>query len=334
MTKLNCAILATACAFGLLACEQDPSDASRAQAAQKAAQDAAKSDADAAQRFMRWQKAEGTEGRYETSIARYEDARGRRVDLVSVVHIGDAGYYSALEERFRSYDAVLYELVAPKGARPSQRDKSNPGLITQIQRLMKDSLGLVFQLDAIDYDAKNFVHADLSPKEFLAKQEERGESMVTLMIRMMLAGMENQKDAPPITSFHLLFGINDPMYLKFLFAQQLEQVETLLAALGGSKGEASTIIGDRNAAAIDVLDAELKAGKDEIAIFYGAAHMPDMEKRLEKRGFEFKAVEWLTAWNVMLSDEERAKRKEIEAEKAARRAEVLERRRKRAEAKK
>ncbi|MCA8970437.1 MAG: hypothetical protein KDC95_11655 [Planctomycetes bacterium] len=345
MIRMRSSITAVFCSLLLLACDEVSPDTVLAQDGNRAsskrdAQDSKKSEtapeevSDEAKRFMRWKGEHETEGRYQTSIAHYTDAAGRKVDLVAVVHIGDSGYYADLEKRFRSYDAVLYELVAPKGTRPSQRDESRPSLITRIQRLMKNSLGLVFQLDAIDYDAKNFVHADLSPKQFLEKQEERGESMVTLMIRMMLAGMQNQKDAPPITTFHILAGMNDPNYLKFLFAQQLEQVENLLAALGGSNGEKSTIIGDRNAAAMAVLEEQLDEGAKSVAIFYGAAHMPDMEKRVRALGFEPAGVEWLTAWNVMLTDEERAKRAKLEAEKTARREEILERRRKRAEAKK
>ena len=36
-----------------------------------------------------------------------------------------------------------------------------------------------------------------------------------------------------------------------------------------------------------------------LAIFYGAAHFPDMEKRMiEKMGFERKGVRWVTAWEL------------------------------------
>jgi len=39
------------------------------------------------------------------------------VDLVAAIHIGDPSYYAELNTRFRDYDAVLYELVAPQGTR-------------------------------------------------------------------------------------------------------------------------------------------------------------------------------------------------------------------------
>ena len=37
------------------------------------------------------------------------------VDLIGAVHIGDVAYYAAAQRRFEQYDALLYELVAPKG---------------------------------------------------------------------------------------------------------------------------------------------------------------------------------------------------------------------------
>ena len=40
-----------------------------------------------------------------------------------------------------------------------------------------------FQLDDVDYQKKNFVHADLDAETFAKMQEEKGESIVGLMLR-------------------------------------------------------------------------------------------------------------------------------------------------------
>jgi hypothetical protein len=43
----------------------------------------------------------------------------------------------------------------------------------------------------------------------------------------------------------------------------------------------------------------LAAGKKKIAIFYGAAHMPDFDKRLkEDFGMKRTTSEWINAWNL------------------------------------
>ena len=70
-------------------------------------------------------------------------------------------------------------------------------------------------------------------------------------------------------------------------------------ALEGEDG--STIIGQRNRKALDVLRRELAKGKKRIGIFYGAGHLPDMEERLAE-GFglypDIKSIKWLTAWDM------------------------------------
>ena len=65
--------------------------------------------------FSRWIETGETEGRFETAIVTYEDAKGRRVDLIGAVHIGDTRYYKLLQKQFTTYDALLYELVLLEG---------------------------------------------------------------------------------------------------------------------------------------------------------------------------------------------------------------------------
>ncbi|MEM9660340.1 MAG: hypothetical protein AAF961_18400, partial [Planctomycetota bacterium] len=103
-------------------------------------------------------------GEGETSGA---GAPARYLDLVGAVHVGDRSYYAALNQRFRSYDAVLYELVAPEGTVvPKGRGTSNSNPLGALQNGMKTMLEVEHQLDRVDYTKRNFVHADLSPREF------------------------------------------------------------------------------------------------------------------------------------------------------------------------
>jgi hypothetical protein len=61
----------------------------------------------------------------------------------------------------------------------------------------------------------------------------------------------------------------------------------------------SAVIGARNQRAIDVLREQLKAGGKRVAIFYGVAHMPDMEQRLtEQLGFVYLDTTWIDAWKL------------------------------------
>ncbi len=256
-------------------------------------------------------------GHFDTAIARYKDKKGRTVDLVAAVHIGDLSYFKELQKRFRANDAVLYELVAPKGKRPT-KGKKGSSMISMLQRGMKNALKLEFQLDAVDYTPENFVHADMSPKEFLA-QWEKGGGMTKLVLRAMMASGAQAQGAPKFGLVHILAAMmtkDSSRYLKFLFAHQLGDMENMIAVFGGgSKGGKSALIGKRNGACMKVLDEELGKGKSKLAIFYGAAHMQDMEERLWKRGFHKISQDWIMAWDVRLSEEEMKKAK-AKAEKA------------------
>ncbi|MBP5622738.1 MAG: hypothetical protein J6X44_12065, partial [Thermoguttaceae bacterium] len=56
----------------------------------------------------------------------------------------------------------------------------------------------------------------------------------------------------------------------------------------------------RNKKAIEAVKKELDDGKTKIAVFYGAAHLPDLERRLEKE-FGLKREgepRWFDAWNM------------------------------------
>ena len=78
----------------------------------------------------------------------------------------------------------------------------------------------------------------------------------------------------------------------------MEGMEDIMAGFEGD-GE-SVIVGERNKVAIEVLKKEMKLGRKKLGIFYGAAHMPDMEERLVKElGFAQVGKErWLIAWDI------------------------------------
>ena len=80
-------------------------------------------------------------------------------------------------------------------------------------------------------------------------------------------------------------------------AEQFENLGGQLAAIDGPEG--STIITERNKKCFEVLDKQLQVGKKTIAIFYGAGHLPDMEKRLTSDyGMKREGEKWLMAWRL------------------------------------
>ncbi|MEX2138537.1 MAG: hypothetical protein WD894_04710 [Pirellulales bacterium] len=256
-------------------------------------------------KFLRVVRADGEPVAMETSISRYvpkEPGReGLVVELISAVHIGEASYYTKLNKLFESFDAVLYELVAPEGTRVPKGGGKPRGVISGLQNGMKDMLDLEFQLNEVDYTPDNFVHADMSPEAFAKAMADRGESIWSMMFRLMGQAMAQQaagKNAPnDLEILMALFDQNRSLKLKRILAGQFENLEFVTAALSGPDG--SALIEGRNQAALTVLKKQIEAGKTKVAIFYGAGHMPDIEKRLiADFGLKHDGERWVEAWNL------------------------------------
>jgi hypothetical protein len=262
----------------------------------------------------------------DTSIVQYSETpeaaarAGRKpvtVDLVAAVHLGSEDYYENLDRRFAEYDSVLYELVAPPNARVPKPGQAPAGALGAAQQGLTKMLGLQFQLEAIDYNAENFVHADLSPKEFEAAMRKRGESWWTMFTKLMRESMARAErgDTGPAGEigvsdvFGMLFGsqADRQLRLRRLMAEQFSDMDALTAAFGGEEG--STLITDRNAAALKVLRQQIAKGDRKIAIFYGAAHMEDFDQRLrEDFGLQPGETVWLEAWELKGSPARRGSR--------------------------
>jgi hypothetical protein len=248
----------------------------------------------------------------QTAIVRYVPAKQEadsqkaplEVDLVGAIHVADADYYRELNRRFKHYDALLYELVAPDGTVvPLGRGTSNTNPLGAMQNGMKNMLELDHQLEKIDYTQPNFVHADLSPKQIQQAMKDRGEGFLQMYFEMLGESMAAQSamaakgESLDFDVFSALFAKDRALRLKTALARQLANVESVLTGFGGENG--SVLITERNKAALRVLRKEIKDGKRQIGIFYGAGHLADMDKRLRQE-FGLKPVEitWLTAWNL------------------------------------
>ncbi|TWU23723.1 hypothetical protein [Bythopirellula polymerisocia] len=226
------------------------------------------------------------------------------VDLIGAVHVGDSSYYTQLNRRFRQYQALLYELVAPPGTRVERgRGTSNLHPVGALQNSMKSLLEVEHQLEQVDYTRPNFVHADMSPEEFASSMSNRNESFMQMYTRMMgqaIALQTEQAAQGESTDFELftaMFSEDRPRMLKTAIAKQFQSMESVLTGMSGPEG--STLITERNKRALEVLRKQLRSGKQKIGIFYGAGHLTDMHERLVKDfGYEPVGIVWLEAWNL------------------------------------
>lgn len=238
--------------------------------------------------------------RLQTAVTRYEK-NGATVDLIGAVHIGDKAYYDALNKRFESYEVLLFEMIGGENIKPGPPPEPDPEDKAEAKKPWSNPLRLIYdrtakalkltgQVDHIDYHAKNFLHADLTAREFAEMQAERGESILDF-------ALSTQDGAIPPNPVGFVLGLvaGRADLLKLSVIHTLGGGDDQIASLAGD----NVIIGDRNVRCLEVLDREIAAGRRNIGIFYGAAHFPDMEKRLLELGFTRGPQEWMTAWNVL-----------------------------------
>ncbi len=249
----------------------------------------------------------------EVAIVRYASPRfaalpprqiPEYVDLVGAIHVGDLKYYEALNRRFRGYDALLYELVAPEGTVVERgRGTSNAHPLGAMQNGMKSMLELEHQLEKVDYTRPNFVHADLTPAEFKQSMAEKNEGFFQLLCRMMGQGIALQSqqaaqgESADIDIFAAFLSNDRARKLKIAMAKQFQSMESMLTGISGPEG--STLITVRNQRALDVLRQQQTAGKRKLGVFYGAGHLADMHERLvEDFGLQPVGTVWLEAWDL------------------------------------
>jgi len=260
-------------------------------------------------------------GKLETSVVTMKNEAGVEVELVGAIHVADTSYYKALNQLFTRYDALLFELVdgqslkadLESGGRKKRNAKDDSPAFTVIRTMMQ-GMGSYFRFayqtdekDGINYFAKNFVHADVSMDEFVRLQTEKGESFGTIFAKAIEGqfklGHKLQGDEPKGSQL-LLALLGDSSGLKIAMARMLGKIEMFGEDLG--LGSDSVILGERNRVALEIFDREVKAGRKHLGIFYGAAHLKDMEARLEKRGYKRTAERWMTAWDIKpRSDEQK-----------------------------
>lgn len=249
--------------------------------------------------FMRLTEGDGAKPRaLQVALAHYRDGRGRTLDLVGAVHVADRGYFEGLQDRFDNYDVVLYEMVGDPGGTGGPPASIGLNLVGLLQGGMKDALGLAFQLEEIDYDRRNFVHADMTPAEFSDSMKRREESWMGTFLQLWAVSSVTQDPAAQQAQLlKVMFARDRQMALKRMMAESLVDQAHVLEVLADEDG--SVLITERNRKALSVLKRELDKGARDLALFYGAGHLPDFHRRLTgEYGFELRNVEWLDAWDL------------------------------------
>jgi hypothetical protein len=252
---------------------------------------------------------------------------GNEIWIVAVSHIGESNYYQDIQSYLDKMTLVLYEGVGMSGSKyPADQDGrsvkekfgSSEKLRTDssIQGKIANALGLVFQLDAIDYSKANFKNCDMTFNQLQTIFEERKTAEKTISPDAVKE-WEKVKDlysgdsvAVKLMEIALkLIGSSPKMsaMMKMVFIETLGKVEGDLSQWSGLpegvKELFEVLIKERNRVIIEQLKKELVKSKRgrKIALFYGAAHCGDLEKQIVAN-FNYRAIDqiWVTAISVDL----------------------------------
>jgi hypothetical protein len=257
------------------------------------------------------------------------------ISLVGVSHLGETNYYQALQRRLDAQALVLFEGVRRPDALNDEREPKNASAPrkmevdeTSIQFTMAQSLGLAFQLNIIDYDRPHFRNSDMSLDQIgrvLSGGRAARPANPSTPSLAAPSAQTNQASA----EFQILMQVMDGTsaigriagaIVRFLGSSPRLQATTklmLIELLGNLQGDMtemgalppdlkrllSVLLHARNGVVVHDLKAELQEPSPPatIAVFYGAAHMHDLEKRIcEELGYHAAGDEWLPAITVNL----------------------------------
>ncbi len=238
----------------------------------------------------------------DTSLVTFVSSDGNlRVTLIGAIHIAERQYYKKLNDIFTNYDTVLFEMVSDGDPRPISSREAG-GFISTLQRLGGYMMDLDYQIGSIDYHADNFVHADMTATEFNAATRQRGDGFIVWYLRSYgyaLATPLNESNSQnsDLELLKLLLLPQKSRTLRRLNAPSMVNLKSTTIPVEGRDG--STLIRDRNTKALEVLRKQLDTGKKNVAIFYGAAHLPDFARRLQT-DFDMKPekITWIPCWQL------------------------------------
>lgn len=175
-----------------------------------------------------------------------------------------------------------------------------------LQGTMAEALDLVFQLDHIDYDRPNFKPCDMSIEQLQKAMGGGGEGNKEL--KKMMSMMDGQSLATGLLKIGAALLKANPQWQSLIKVMMIEMLGSLEGDLSQNAALPTNmqrlmeiIVRDRNEIVMVALKETVKAedAPNSIAVFYGAGHMDDLERRMIKEmGYEPAEDVWLPAFSA------------------------------------
>jgi len=175
-----------------------------------------------------------------------------------------------------------------------------------IQVQLAQALGLEFQLTAIDYTHESWRNSDLSIDEVQARLKDSGAGGEALF--KMLDGSSFSAKALGWVLGIMKTSPTMQSMGKLMIIEMLSRAEELTSSSSAMGAETSklmqVIIIDRNKAVLaDLAKLIEEEGKTpSVALFYGAGHLPDLERAVTgDMGYVFDSEQWFASIDMDLS---------------------------------
>jgi len=203
--------------------------------------------------------------------------------------------------------ADLTKRVTPR-LKPLTSEASTSGgggsEISDLQLTMARSFGLTYQLHEVDYSSLSYVPSDMSARQiesafakvglymdFSGDGDGEGDGGKALLREMGGPGAGLSLGVMKMLSGFIEASPGLQQLARLMMVELLSRDDLMQMAADamGNPGVLEVLIDQRNQVVLDDLHAVLKMDEppEEIGIFYGAAHLPDMAERLkEQLGYE------------------------------------------------
>jgi hypothetical protein len=175
---------------------------------------------------------------------------------------------------------------------------AEPGLQARLAKAFR----LRFQLDEMDESGEAWRNSDLSIDEVQRALEDRGVEDVMLFDLLDGSSGMAKIAAGVLKLIEALPGAAPRGRLMIMEMLALADTSTLAGGMQGGEKLVEVLIDERNKKVIEDL-REVLAEPDHatVGVVYGAAHMPDLERRLvEELGYEPSSEQWIPAMRLPL----------------------------------
>ncbi|HWV99577.1 MAG TPA: hypothetical protein VNZ64_07795 [Candidatus Acidoferrum sp.] len=282
--------------------------------------------------YVRIDNADSNLIQLQIAVRKFVPARhkGPTLWLAGVSHLGESNYYAVLQKHLDAQTLVLFEGVAgpsdeatdakpgaasPPASGPRAAASAASGSASSLQSSMAAALGLVFQLEAIDYRRPNFRHCDLSVgqiRDLIAEQPPApGQPGAGPSFEGLLEMMQGGSWLDSLVQLGLrVIGANPKLQglAKLALIDTICEIQGDPSRLEGLPPEMKQLLDvllqKRNQKVIADLKTEMKklGRRDSVAVFYGTGHMPDLERRVRRElDYRPSGQLWLTAFSVNLA---------------------------------